>query len=832
MSNEMDDVLREFLEESRENLDRVDVDLVALEKNPDATDIVARIFRAVHTIKGTCGFLGFTRLEAVTHAGENVLSSLRDQAISTTPALTSVLLRLVDAIREMLTKIEGAGTEGDGDYSDLIADMTRLYRGEDAGAAESAEAAPVELESSLSELPVPENIASLSMTAAVLSEPAAPAQRAVAARPSPMRVYGAPSAPPTPPPAKPAAVAAERAPSPAAPVATPVAAPVAAAPAGGGNAASPGGRPGAASGGEGSESKADTSIRVDVGLLDKLMNLVGELVLARNQIIQFNGGSGDATFFGAKQRLNLITSELQEGVMKTRMQPIGNIWHKFPRVVRDLATSCEKRVRLEMEGEQTELDKTLIEAIKDPLTHLVRNSVDHGIERPAERVAAGKAAEGCLRLRAFHEGGQVNIEVSDDGAGLDGDRIRQKAIERGLLTADQAARLGERDLFQLIFLPGFSTAAKVTNVSGRGVGMDVVRTNIEKIGGTIDLQSRRGNGTTMVIKIPLTLAIIRGVIVTLGKNRYVIPQLSVLKLIRLEGQEARRSVEMIHGAPVYRLRGKLLPLVYLDRVLEAPERSDDEVINIVVLKADNRQFGVVVDSVQDTEEIVVKPLGKHLKATSVFAGATIMGDGLVALILDVLGLAQRANVVAEGDVRGRQDLTSASAGAEVERQTLLLVRSPGDGRLAIPLSRIERLEEFPRTVLERVGSELVMQYRGEIMPVLDLKAVLVERRSRSRVQEAEAAAPLAPSQTLHVVVCMRDNGNVGLIVEQIVDIVEDALAEPRPAGRPGMLGSVVIVGRVTELLDVDAILRCAGPNGVSLPPFGVDRAMEVAQHGA
>jgi two-component system chemotaxis sensor kinase CheA len=306
----------------------------------------------------------------------------------------------------------------------------------------------------------------------------------------------------------------------------------------------------------------------------------------------------------------------------------------------------------------------------------------------------------------------------------------------------------------------------------------------------------------------------------------------VLKLIRLEGQEARRSVEMIHGAPVYRLRGKLLPLVYLDRVLESQQRSDDDVINIVVLKADNRQFGVVVDAVQDTEEIVVKPLGKHLKATAVFAGATIMGDGLVALILDVLGLAQRAHVIAEGDVRGRQDLMGSAAAAEAERQTLLLVRSPGDGRMAIPLSRIERLEEFPRSVLERAGSEQVMQYRGAIMPVLDLKTLLVERRSSSRLEEAEAAAPLVPSSTLQVVVCSRETGNVGLIVEQIVDIVEDSLAEPRPAGRPGMLGTVVIAGRVTELLDVDAILRCAGPNGLSLPPPGAARATQAVQHGA
>jgi len=536
-------------------------------------------------------------------------------------------------------------------------------------------------------------------------------------------------------------------------------------------------------------------------------------------------------FLGASQRLNLITSELQEGVMKTRMQPIGNIWHKFPRVVRDLALACGKRVRLEMEGEQTELDKTLIEAIKDPLTHLVRNSVDHGIELPAQRLAAQKPSEGCLRLRAFHEGGQVNIEISDDGAGLDSERIGAKAVERGITSAEQVARMSERELFRLIFLPGFSTAANVTNVSGRGVGMDVVKTNIERIGGTVELESQRGSGSSVRIKIPLTLAIIRGVIVKSGKNRYVIPQASVLKLIRLEGAEALRAVENIHGAPVYRLRGKLLPLVYLADVLEDSEAGPDDAVNIVVLKADERQFGVVVHAVEDTEEIVVKPLGKHLKGTSVFAGATIMGDGLVALILDIVGLAKRARIVSEGDARSRQELALAELASGKARQTLLLVRSPGNGRMAMPLSKVERLEEFPLSLVERAGNERLVQYRGQIMPILDLKSLLAERRAPSRLEAAEASELLLPTDTLQVVVCSHQGGQVGLIVDQILDIVEDTLAEPRAAGRPGVLGSVVILGRLTELLDVEAMLRCAGPSGESRPP-AARQELAGAQHGA
>ena len=476
---------------------------------------------------------------------------------------------------------------------------------------------------------------------------------------------------------------------------------------------------------------SETSIRVDVGLLDKLMNLVGELVLARNQIVQFSGAGGDATFLSATQQLNLITSELQEGVMKTRMQPIGNIWNKYPRVVRDLARSCGKQVELVMEGESTELDKTLVEAIKDPLTHLVRNAVDHGIEPPERRAAAGKPATGRLLLRAFHEGGQVNIEVIDDGGGLDADRIRDKAIERAIISPDQAARMSERELFRLVFLPGFSTAPKVTNVSGRGVGMDVVRTNIEKIGGTIDLQGKRGVGTTIKIKIPLTLAIIPALVVASGDHRYAIPQASLVELVRLEGDEARAGVELLYGSPVYRLRGKLLTLVYLAEALgEVPPDPGASEVNIVVLAADDRQFGLVVDAVHDTEEIVVKPLGSHFKGTPVFAGATIMGDGRVALILDILGLAKRARVVSVGHERARLDHAAPQALVDGEhRQTMLVFRTHDDGRMALPLSRVARLEEFPRRVLERVGHELLVQYRGEIMPVLDLGELLQDGHS-------------------------------------------------------------------------------------------------------
>src|SRR5260370_15322674 len=316
---------------------------------------------------------------------------------------------------------------------------------------------------------------------------------------------------------------------------------------------------------------SDSTVRVNVGLLDKLMNLVGELVLARNQVLQFAKRMKDSSFLAASQRLSLITTELQAGVMKTRMQPIGNIWDQFPRTVRDVALGCGKEVAIEMEGKETELDKTIIEAIKDPLIHLVRNSVDHGIELPEDRVKWGKDRAGRLMLRAFHESGKVNIEISDDGEGLNVERIYQKAVERGVITTEQGARMTEREIFNLIFLPGVSTAEKVTNVSGRGVGMDVVKTNIERIGGTVDVQSTLGRGTTVRVKIPLTLAIIPALIVTCSGDRYAIPQVSLLELVRLGREEVDRGIELVHGAPVYRLRGRLLPLVYLNRELKLKE---------------------------------------------------------------------------------------------------------------------------------------------------------------------------------------------------------------------------------------------------------------------
>jgi two-component system chemotaxis sensor kinase CheA len=508
------------------------------------------------------------------------------------------------------------------------------------------------------------------------------------------------------------------------------------------------------------------------------------------------------------------------------MQPIGNIWSQFPRTVRDVALGCGKEVGIEMEGKETELDKTIIEAIKDPLTHLVRNSVDHGVELPEDRVKAGKRRSGRLILRAFHEGGQVNIEISDDGAGLNVERIRKKALERAVITAEQAIRMTEREIFNLIFLPGFSTAEKVTNVSGRGVGMDVVKTNVEKIGGTVDIQSTLGQGTTVRVKIPLTLAIIPALVVTCGGDRYAIPQVSLLELVRLEADEVAKGIELVHGAPVYRLRGRLLPLVYLNRELKLaadarPAKEQDGAVNIVVLQADERQFGLVVDQINDTEEIVVKPLRKQLKTVKTFAGSSIMGDGKVALILDVLGLAQRASVVTETRDRALAGKATEAAGTAGEKQTFLLFAGPGDSRMAIPLSTLARLEEFPVAQVEMSGSQWVTQYRGQILPLIRLNVVMEERRNKLRALQAPPTADLAPIQVL---VLHHDGRSFGLVVERILDIVEDRADVRSASTRASVLYSVLIGDRVTELLDIPAILRSADLNAKQP---GLARAAEV-----
>ncbi|TFV47223.1 chemotaxis protein CheA [Blastococcus sp. TF02A-35] len=807
----LDDIVEEFLVESHENLDQLDADLVALEKEPDSRERLSSIFRTIHTIKGTSGFLAFNRLEEVTHVGENMLSRLRDGELELTPHRTSVLLQMVDTVRSLLTTIEASGGEGGVDVSAVVADISAAMENGDGPAAEAPAAAPA---APAAEAPAPaaapEAPAKAPARAAAKKAPAkaAPAKRATRAKaaPAPAPVVEESVAEPVADlpvePAVPAVVAEEH------PVSEPA---VADHPEG--ETANPD-----AAGGQARRAVADSTIRVDVDLLDELMLLVGELVLTRNQIVQYVGRSNDTDLLRASQRLNLIASELQEGVMKTRMQPIDHIWSKLPRVVRDLGLQLKKSIRLEMEGRETELDKTLLEAVKDPLTHLVRNGVDHGIESPEDRKKAGKPAEGVLTLRARHESGQVVVEVADDGAGIDPAKLGAKAVQRGLLTQDALSRMSPADILQLIFLPGFSTAAAVTNVSGRGVGMDVVKTNIEAIGGTIEVESEAGVGTVCRLRIPLTLAIVPALTVECATDRYAIPQISLQELVSLDAEKAANAVEEVGGAQVYRLRGELLPLVRLTDVLGITSERHDGHVVIAVLRSEGRRFGLVVDRVINTEEIVVKAVGGQLKSIGLYSGATVLGDGTVALILDVQALARRALRTESLDRQESRASVGQVTAAETERQRMLLASIGGGRRVAIPLDTVTRLEQVRTESVEKVGNREVVQYRGAILPIVRLDRHL-------------GAYGETDHEVLEVIVYADHGRSVAIVVEEILDIVDGEAAVRSDIDDMGLLGSAVLGDKVTELLDVRAAILAADPAFYSHPtttPAGVpDSLLEV-----
>ncbi|MFN8191890.1 MAG: chemotaxis protein CheA [Nocardioidaceae bacterium] len=762
----MDDIVAEFLVESHENLDQLDRDLVALEREPGSRELLSSIFRTVHTIKGTCGFLAFHTLESVTHVGESLLARLRDGQMTLDPQLTTVLLEMVDAVRSLLSQIEATGAEGDADYTLLVGRMQDLLDGKTPAPAAT---------------PDPDETSAIAPAAETAVAPVSEPETAPDATVHDAEADEEPELDPEPvdleehddEDAEHADEHVEES-APAAPGATPEAA-----------AKQNGSR----------RSVADSSIRVDVDLLDELMNLVGELVLTRNQLLQRAATRQDGELQRTAHRLNLIAGELQEGVMKTRMQPIDNVWNKLPRVVRDLSISLGKQVRVEMEGRDTELDKTILEAVKDPLTHLVRNSVDHGIESPKDRRAAGKTPEGQLLLRAFHEGGQVIIEITDDGAGIDPEKLRNQAVSRGMITREAAAAMGDREALHLIFQAGFSTAAKVTNVSGRGVGMDVVKTNIERIGGAIDVVSTIGLGTTVRIKIPLTLAIIPALVINAAENLYAIPQINLLELVRLDREQAATRIETIQGTPVYRLRGDLLPLVDLREQLGLEPLEHDTTF-IVVLQADGKQFGVVVDEIKDTEEIVVKPLGKQLRHLDLYAGATIMGDGRIALILDANALARHAGMVNEAASAAAKEQASSNSG---ERTSLLLLGLSDGRRVALPLSSVDRLEQFSSSVVERVGGYEVVQYRGEILPLARLDRAL------------QSYGDAGEDELIHVVVCRHRGLAIGFVVSEIHDIVDEEISVRTHLDTGGHQGSALVGEHVTELVDVERAVSAIDP---------------------
>jgi two-component system chemotaxis sensor kinase CheA len=731
----MDELTREFLIESQEGLDRMERCLTDLETRPKDAALLGEIFRSVHTIKGTTGFLGFKRLEKLAHAGENLLGLLRDGKLVADRPLITGLLQLLDGLRSILKSIETEASEGDGEDTRLIEELGALQAPAHAHQPARAHAGS---------------------HSASIAAPVAPPQST------------SPSAPP-----EPAVVAAPAQPANAQPAAEPEA-----------SSARSQSSPAMAAG-----TAAESTLRVDIVLLNRMMNLVGELVLTRNQVLQATAADPNMTLLS--RRLDMVTADLRENVMKARMQPVSNIFSKIPRIVRDLSQSLGRRVRLQVEGQDTELDKSQLEAIKDPLTHAVRNSLDHGIEPPADRQAAGKDPEGTLKLRASHEGGHVIIEISDDGAGIAVEKVRQKAIERGLITADRAAQLGERELLQLIFLPGFSTAAQVTNVSGRGVGMDVVRTNVEKIGGKVEIDSRAGKGTTLRLRIPLTLAIIPALIVRSVNQSFALPQGSLSELVHIPPELAANAIEWIEGAPLHRLRGKLLPLVFLDRLLMPAEehRPTTERDNfIAVLDADGRRFGLVVDGLADPEEIVVKPLSAVLKNIGLYSGATVLGNADLALILDPGAIAMKAGVTMSA--RDESSDVEEELDANARGMDFLLVEV-GGRRAAVPLADVLRIEQLPASRIEYIGYRPVLNFEGQLMPVEDSGGVLT-------------AAEADPDAKIIVVVCREGSRHVGIAVSHVLDVASGAdLFEAGTSQRTG--GVTLLKDRVTGVVDLGGV---------------------------
>lgn len=749
--------MAEFLTETAENLAALDIELVKLEQDPKAPGLLANIFRLVHTIKGTCGFFGLPRLELLAHASENVLGRFRDGELVVTPPAISVILAAIDGIKVILAALEGTGAEPEGDDAALIARLNALADSSpSAPIPEAAETAKEEAE------PADE----------VTNEPYPPRKTAQNKRSNRRNKRPEPKQLP------------EHEEEPVK-IAELVGAP---------NDAVPGVEPAAIGGASTSadptmleSAAALQSIRVNVELLETLMTTVSELVLSRNQLLQLARRQKDSEFVAPLQRLNHVVSELQENVMKTRMQPIGNAWAKLPRIVRDLAHETRKKIELVMKGADTELDRQVLELIKDPLTHMVRNSADHGIEAPDERAHAGKSETGVITLDAFHEGGQIVIEIGDDGRGLNVHKIKAKALKMGLVSEPELVGLSENQVQQFIFRAGFSTADSVTSVSGRGVGMDVVRTNIEKIGGTIEVNTRSGLGTKFTIKIPLTLAIVSALIVEVGGQSFAVPQTSVIELVRTsEDATNRQRIERLNGAPVLRLRDRLLPLIVLSDVLklERPDVPEPSELFVVVTQVGSQVFGMIVDQVFDTEEIVVKPMASITRHLSMFSGNTILGDGSVIMILDPAGVAGAIGNAATPSSATKNEVSQQAADIR-EKNALLIFRAGQGAPKAVPLRRVARLEEFDRKDIESVGGQHVIQYRGKLMPVVPFDLAVM--------MSAEGRQP--------ALVFGDDERVMALLVDEVVDILETELDVHRSGNTPGIIGSAIIAGRATELID-------------------------------
>ena len=781
----MDQLITDFLQESRDNLDRLDQDFVSLESDPKNAELISSIFRTIHTVKGTCGFLGFPKLESLSHAGENLLSQLRSGELELSTAIADALLQMVDAIREYLSEIEASGTEGEREFRELVDSLKSLQ----AGAREAA-----------------------NKPAALEHEPQVAADAAIPGVSTPVEKARPQATPEQKSKPKKYEINAGRL---------------------GGALARKGkvqtehilqalrmqqegdGRKlgeilvsmGLVTQREIEEvlasqqrrSGAETGVRVDVGVLENQMNLVSELVLLRNRLLQISSQAGDHELETTVHALNIVTGGLRKNVMKARMQPVSQLYEKLPRVIRDVSKDLGKKIILETIGGETELDKSLLEAIKDPVTHVLRNSMDHGIEGPARRTELGKPESGTIRMRAFHGGGNFHLEIGDDGAGVNVERVKEKAITNGVVTSVQANAMTEEELQMLIFAPGLSTAEKVTSVSGRGVGMDVVKTNIEHLGGRVRLESKRGAGTTITLEIPLTLATIPALTVVSGGSVFAIPQTALVELLGYETSEAGRAVERIEGVSVLRFRGTVLPLLSLreEMGLPASESADTRFMRIVVVVAEGRRYALEVDQIRHTEEIVVKPLSKYFKHIGLFAGAAVLGDGKVALILDLSVLAKRRGMTLLQDKK--DDLGHEARKA---KRTLVLVECSHGERMAIPIQCVERLENLDHSARETLGGLDVMQYGDQILTLASLESLFDERRSTDRGPRVNA---VDPNKFAAVVARLGSRGTVILQVGRILGIANVETQKINPASRRGVEGSMVIQERITEIVDVEQL---------------------------
>lgn len=727
----MDELAREFLIESHEGLNRMERCLTDLENHPHDAALIAEIFRSVHTIKGTTGFLGFKRLEKLAHTGENLLALMREGKVLADAEVITALLQLLDGLRSILRAIEADESEGTGHDASLIQRLDELRtasqdRPRSLPPADSARAMPEDCTRDRS-FSAPATTPRAEDAVVVIAQPS------IAPSPSlqPDRTSSATAARPQP-----------------------------------------------------KMTAADSALRVDLTLLNRMMNLVGGLVLTRNQLLQATSTMPALT--SVSRRLDTITSDLREAVMKARMQPMSRVFAKIPRIVRDLCQALGRRVRVEIEGQETELDKSLLEAIRDPLTHAVRNALDHGIEPPAVRIAAGKDPEGTLRLRAVQEGSHVIISVSDDGAGISADRIREKAVERGFLTAENAGRLPESELLQFIFLPGFSTSSAVSEISGRGVGMDVVRTNVGKVGGNVELDSRLGEGTTLRLRIPLTLAIVPALILRSRGQTFAVPRTALSELVHIPAQKAAAAIEWIDNTPLYRLRGNLLPLVFLDRILSpgSPVHPDPRDSYIAVFDTDGRRFGLVVDCLENPEEIVVKPLNAALKGIAIYSGATVLGSGNLALILDPAAIAVRAGVTLTeqpADPGAVVDVSTSQAG-ETE---YLLVDIAGE-RAAVALDQVIRIEQVPVSRIEYIDRRPVLNFNRHLLPIDDTGGLLAA---------AESSAQIV------IVVCREGDRHVGIAVSHVLDVAAGSELFEAGTSRRSQ-GVRLLKDRVTAVVDL------------------------------